>query len=583
MRANRDLVPLHRRILRKQVRTAICCAVLVLTGLLLHSEGSGAVRFQQPTDQPDSGGPLLSEQAAYDVKSYDISLRIDPAERSIGGATVIEAKVVHPLSWFVFDLDPAMTIRSVTLLAGATGQPLTPERRGRRIWCLMPLTRQPGDFVRIRVAYDGKPRISPSPPWSDGFIWSKTADGQPWAAVACQTAGADLWWPCKDHPTDEPDRVTMHFTVPKPLVCASNGTLKSVVENSDNTRTFHWSVSTPINNYCISVNIAPYREVRASYKSVDGTIVPVVFYALPEHEEKARVLVQGWLKMTRFLESKLGPYPFRIDKIGAAETPYLGMEHQTITAYGARFQDNAYGYDWLLYHEFTHDWFGNLVTCPDWNDMWVHEGLTTYMEALYAEALKGPEAYHRYADSFRGRIGNRRPVAPRETTSAQQIYGEDIYFKGAAAMHTLRFLIGEKALNQVLRRVAYPTPELEKVKTGGQCHFGTTEDVRHFAEEAGHQKLDWFFEVYLRQAALPRLHASQREGALDLVWEAPSKLPFPMPIEVDVNGTVMRVPMTNGKGSVPLASGATWKIDPKKWVLAGPVQIDAASGSGSAR
>jgi aminopeptidase N len=317
----------------------------------------------------------------------------------------------------------------------------------------------------------------------------------------------------------------------------------------------------------VTVNIAPYKEVKVEHKSMDGTVTPVVFYALPEHEEKAKTLVTGWLKQIQFLEERLGPYPFRIDKIGAAETPYLGMEHQTITAYGDRFQNNEYGFDWLLFHEFTHDWFGNLVTCPDWNDMWIHEGLTTYMEALFAGALKGEEAYHRYARSFRGRIGNRTPVAPRETRTSGQIYGSDMYFKGAAVIHTLRFLIGEKNVNAVLRRVAYDTPALEKVKTGEQCHFGTTEDFRHIAEEVSGQKLDWFFEVYIRQPVLPRIVSTATGGKLDLKWETPGNLRFPMPVEVEINGKVTRIPMTGGSGSLRLPQGAIWKVDPKEWIL----------------
>lgn len=550
------------------VSLSILVCLVLSTGALSATSPPTASRTVVE-DEPDSGGPLLPEQAAYDVKSYDITLRIDPTEHSIAGATIIEAKVVSPLSYFVFDLDPALTIRTVTLLDGtSSGTPLQAERRGRRLWSLMRKTKQPGDSVRVRIAYDGKPRVSLRPPWSDGFIWSKTTDGQPWAAVACQTAGADLWWACKDHPSDEPDRVTMHFTVPKPLICAANGKLVSTQENPDNTRTFNWTVSTPINNYCVSVNIAPYTEIKTTYKSVDGTVVPVVFYALPEHEVKARTLVQGWLKQIRFLEGRLGPYPFRVDKIGAAETPYLGMEHQTITAYGSNFRDNEYGYDWLLFHEFTHDWFGNLVTCPDWNDMWIHEGLTTYMEALYAEYLKGPDAYKKYAAGFRRRISNRFPVAPREVRSSQQIYGDDIYFKGAAVLHALRYLIGEKALFAVLRRTAYPTAAMEKIKTGAQCHFGTTEDLRQMAEEISGRKLDWFFEVYIRQPKLPVLNALVHDGKLELAWSTPDNLPFPMPVEVEIDGKTQRLDMTDGHGAVTLPSASSqWKVDPNGWVL----------------
>src|SRR5207248_5099392 len=123
----------------------------------------------------------------------------------------------------------------------------------------------------------------------------------------------------------------MHITVPDPLICAANGHLSAVKRNTDHTSTYDWHVSTPINNYAVSVNIAPYRSIEETYTSTTGEKVPAVFYAIPEDYEKAKVLMPKFLQMARFLEETCGPYPFRKDKIGAAETPYLGMEHQTIT------------------------------------------------------------------------------------------------------------------------------------------------------------------------------------------------------------------------------------------------------------
>ncbi|HEX8174558.1 MAG TPA: M1 family metallopeptidase [Pyrinomonadaceae bacterium] len=525
----------------------------------------------------DSGGPIMPEQAAYDVKSYDLALRVNPTEQSIAGELTVKALIVHPVAWLVLDLDTPLNVLTVLDVEQANRpRPLQFERRGGKIWVAFPMTKQPGAQVSVRVNYEGKPRVAPRPPWVGGFIWSKTASGEPWVAVACQNDGADLWWPCKDHPSDEPDTVSLHITVPEPLIVAANGKLQSVVKNRNGTQTFNWLVSNPINNYDVSVNIAPYRVVEGQFKSVAGENVPVFFYALPENYEKAQALFTQFMGYLSFIESHLGPYPFRSDKIGVAETPYLGMEHQTITAYGNNYKQNSYGFDGLLFHEIGHEWWGNLVTASDWRDMWLHEGFQSFMDALYAGHLKGDEGYKQYLAGIRGGIGNFQPVAPRESRSTTQIYFRapdyvnsdgDIYSKGAWILHSLRYLIGDKAFFTALRRMAYPDPSMEKLKDGRQTRFATTDDFRRIAEDASGMKLDWFFEVYLRQPKLPRLVQETNGNNLLLRWDVPGGLPFPMPVEVEWGATVERVEMTNGSATIPLKAGQVPVIDRNKRIL----------------
>jgi len=164
----------------------------------------------------------MPEQAAYDVKSYDLDLRVNPTAQSIAGLLTCRALIVHPTNRFVLDLDTVLTV-AVAALVNTDGseQPLKFERRESKLWLALPTTKQPGEEVRVRIAYAGNPRVAPRPPWVGGFVWAKTADGQPWLGVACQNDGAKVWFPSKDHPSDEPDTVSLHFTVPQPLVAAS--------------------------------------------------------------------------------------------------------------------------------------------------------------------------------------------------------------------------------------------------------------------------------------------------------------------------------------------------------------------------
>lgn len=540
--------------------------------LLLAASSPGALRAQ--VGPYDSGGPLMPEQAAYDVTFYDLALSVDPEARTIRGTLTVTARIVHPTPWLVLDLDPRLDVGSMEEVpATGAARPLSFHREGGKIWAALPRTRQPGETIRVRVAYGGTPREAPNAPWDGGFSWARTPSGAHWIATTGQSDGADLWWPVKDHVSDEPDSMRIRVTVPEPLVVASNGRLLDV-EEGDGVRTYDWFVSTPINTYNVALNIAPYRTLEwRRFESVSGDPFPVVLYVLPEDYENGERLLPEIREHLRFYEETLGPYPFRADKYGVAQTPHLGMEHQTIIAYGAGFRNTSmtggtdWGFDALHHHELSHEWWGNLVTNVDWSDMWLHEGFGTYMQPLYLEWKEGPEAYHAYLASIRGGIQNRIPVAPRGTWSADSIYGGDIYSKGAWVLHTLRFLVGDEPFRMALRRMAYPTPALEAVTDGSQCRFATTDDFLHLVEGITGRELGWFFEVYLRQPDLPRLRAVRRGTRLELEWEVPGGLPFPMPVEVSVDGEVRRVEMTTGRAILTISPDAEVEVDPVDRIL----------------
>ena len=542
---------------------------LLLTVVAFAQRDLGA----RPTD---SGGILMPEQAAYDVKHYDLAVAVDVPNESIKGVLTATALIVKPLDNFVLDLDYPFAVESAMLVDGKKETPLKFERREGKIWIAFPKTEKTGETVNVRVVYSGKPKVAPRPPWVGGFVWSKTADGAPWFATAVQNDGADLWFPVKDHPSDKADTTSLHFTVPGNLVAASNGKLASVVDNKDGTKTFNWEVSQPISNYCIALNVAPYKLIEDSVKSVSGEMIPIKFYVLPQDESKGQSLVDLAKKYTAFYEKYLGPYPFRADKIGIAETPHLGMEHQTITAYGNGFKYNADGDDWLLFHEFGHEWWANLVTAPDWNDFWIHEGFQSFMDTFYIETTKGKDAYFAAMKARYKNLHNVKPVAPREAQTTTQIYmmppdykksDGDIYGKGALILNALRFYIGDEAFFRTLRRTTYPDPKMEKVTNGKQFHFETTDDFLRTAERESGKDLKWFFEVYLRQPQLPKLVAETGANQLNLHWETPNNLPFPMPVDVKIGDKIQRVEMKDGKGSLPLPADAKFEIDPNGWVL----------------
>ncbi len=527
-----------------------------------------------PAKPTVTGAPLIFEQSAYDVQSYDISIDVDVAAKAISGTTVMKAKVVIPTNVIMLDLDTTYTVARVGEFRF--------ERTEGKIWIHFPTTKQPGEEFTTVITYSGTPRVAPNPPWVGGFMWTKTPGGADWVSIAMQNDGADLLFPVKDHPSDKADEVAMHITVPDPLVAAGSGKFEGVKKNPDGTSTYNWRMTNPIPNYEILFNAAPYRVIKDSVKSITGETIPIEFYILPESYDKGAKLIEETKKYNAFFEKYLGPFPWRSQKLGIVETPHLGMEHATLIAYGNKFKYNEHGFDWLMLHEYGHEWWANLVTASDWRDFWIHEGFQSYMDSLYLEHLGKKDAYFAEMRNKAKATLNIQAVAPREATPAYQVYllapdyirsNGDIYGKGASVLHTLRYLIGDDAFFRALRRMSYPTKEMELLSDGRQTRLVNTDDFLSIAEEESKMELDWFFEIYLRQPKLPVLKTevvraadSATQKALLLSWETPSKMPFPMAIDVVVDGKTQRVEMTSGRTNVPFTGNAP-VVDPNGWVL----------------
>ncbi len=575
---------MHWQIKENILRGASILPVLTL----LFVQSLFSQQFRPDYNTLDSGGILIPEQAAYNVSFYDLDVRVDTENRSIEGVLTLSALVVQPMSWLVLDLDSRLEVESVSTPSADWyiskrneyqfgTRPQAYSRfihENGQLWIELGRTYQPGERISRSVHYGGSPRVAVNPPWNGGFTWSKTADGSPWVAVSCQMHGADLWWPVKDHPSDRPDSMSIHITVESPLTAASNGRSRGVTPHDDGTSTWHWFVSTPISNYNVTANIAPYETLSDSMISVAGDTMEVIFWVLPEDVEKGKALFPQFVEQMAFFEELLGPYPFRADKYGIVHTPFLGMEHQSLIAYGAGFRNDVLfnmrvGYDDLMHHELAHEWWGNLVSVYDWKDFWLHEGFATYMQALYVERLAGHAAYHRQVARFRTSIANRVPLAPRETKSTMGISGgNEVYFKGASVLHTLRLLAGDTRFFEILRRFAYPDPALELTSDGSAMRFTSTNEFRKIAEQVYGSRLDWFFDVYVHQPHLPELVVERNGRDVVMRWITPDDLPFNMPVPVQINNEHHLVEFENNRAEIQLPrSVRKFEVDELRWVL----------------
>lgn len=532
-----------------------------------------------------SGAALSPAKAAMDVPHVALGITVDPASQSISGRADYTVRTLAPLDRLELDLDPRFTISAVTL--NGTDMPATAWKNdGGLLSVTLPDRVEQGRQMVLSITYSGRPRVAPRAPWDGGMVWGKTAGGQPFIASAVQGLGCDLFWPCIDHPTKRVGVLDFAIRVPAGLTAAANGRLIGS-ETANGWTTWRWQARHP-NDYGVTLQIGPYELAERSHASRYGNAIPIQFWHLPGNAAQAARLNAEMDQFLRFFESTIGPYPFADEKVGLAETPHLGMEHQTINAYGNGFKLAPEGYDWLMHHEFAHEWFANQLTGARNADMWLAEGFGTYMQPLYLGWKSGDFAYRAALWDLRKKIVSRVPLAPAEEipsgyyNDAEAGWGADIYYKGAWILHTLRGLIGDEAFYDATRRLTYGRPDPAPGNFAPVT--ATTDNFQKIVEQVTGRDMGWFFDAYFRVAPLPRLDVRQQGATLTLQWQVTSPAPFAMPVEVQVDGRTITVPMTGGQGTVPLPRADSHVvIDPDWRVLREDAAISAWQAQERAR
>ena len=393
----------------------------------------------------------------------------------------------------------------------------------------------------------------------------KSKDGYPWVGISCQGNGAHIWFPCKEHPSDEPDSVDIYIKVQKPLSIASNGLLQGVVDHKNKWHTWHWKTRYNINPYNINFTIGNFEVVKRISPVLEKPL-NVEFYVLKNNVNGAEGLLDQAEEFLEFFTRNFGQYPWIKEKFGLVNTPYWGMEHQTMIAYGNDYKNNKKGYDFLLFHEMAHEWWGNYLSVADWADLWIHEGFAVYAEALYLEEKYGADEYNKF---FRTRILKKiprnQPVVPQRNASMELVSGLDPYNKGAYVLHMLRYLIGDEIFFEILNEF----PHIKKELPNNQV---SSNDFVEFVHKKHGKNIDWFFKVYLFEEEYPVLIQKTKHGSnhtfIELRWKNKN---FEMPVDVFYNSNTglrqRRLSLTNKPTMIAIPQYNKIKIDPEKRVL----------------
>jgi len=548
-------------------------ALLCLFAALGVPGAVSATVAQQPVTTPftlSTGTPRTSEQQSVRFDKADLAIRVFPDDKRIEGTAQLEFTTIAALDQLQLELDAGFRIGSISVDGIDIPQGTGWRNDGGRLTIPFDRERTDGQSFRIEISWAGRPHIARNPPWDGGFVWSTTPDGRPWIATAVQGEGCDLFWPCIDHPKGKPGRIDLHITVPAGLSAPSNGRLVAKIDNADGTTTWSWTAR-DAGTYAVALNIGPYEELADEYQSRFGNRFPLRFWHLPTAPEGApEALFAELTPMLDFYEATIGPFPFADEKVGVVETPHLGMEHQTINAYGNAYRLDGRGYDWLLQHELAHEWFGNQMTNENWDDMWLHEGLGTYMQPLYARWLNGERYMEAELAEMRKSLINRFPLVSGQPKDSGSVYdqttgpGLDLYYKGALVAHSLKLLMGDEAFFRALRHLVYG--RADPAPGNFTPIYRSTREFIHFVNLEAGQDLNWFFDTYVFQAALPRLVLTRSDHEATLTW-GDVQNPFPMPVEIEIDGEIQVLDMTLGSQTIEVPSRAHILVDPRNRVL----------------
>ena len=462
-------------------------ALFLLSSILIFSQD-----FEKPEKENlQKVNSLLKVEypgdSTIDIKYYKLNLKVTYNPDYLSGSVTVKAAPVHnPLNSFFLDLQDPMTVDSV--LSG--NAKLHFSHANAKLNITLNKTYNPDETFEIKIYYQGVPGAS----GFGSFEFQTHGNNEPAIWTLSEPYGASDWFPCKDPPADKADSSDVWITVDKNLYGVSNGTLVDIVENPDNTATYKWTNKYPIAQYLISLAISDYTIYKSYFKYSEKDSMPVFNYIYPENLANYKANLDKVPKMLQITSDYFGLYPFITEKYGNAEMGWKnggGMENQTVSSL-SNFSET------VIVHELVHQWFGDKITCRDWQDIWLNEGFATYGEMLYAEKVYGDSAYDNFVTLEMARAKNAKgSIYVQDISSISEIFNNNrTYSKGGIVLHMLRGVVGDSVFFKILKtysndpRIAYGT--------------AVTADFQRDAETVSGENLEYFFNEWIYGEGYPK-------------------------------------------------------------------------------
>lgn len=477
-------------------------------------------------------GSITPERAWWDLGHYHLDIKVDPKQRTISGKNTMKYRVLAEKDRLQIELQAPMKLDKVL----QSGKALSVEKDGYSYFISLQEEHVIGSEHEITMYFSGQPQVAIRAPWDGGITWTKDENGIDFIASSNQGVGASIWWPNKDHAYDEPDNGTLiSVEVPEHLVDVSNGRLIKTDHNKKaKTKTYHWQVVNPINNYGININIGDYVHFGEKYQGEKGQL-DMDYWVLRDNLAKAKVQFKDAKRTIEALEHWFGPYPFYEDSFKLVEAPYLGMEHQSSVTYGNGYQNGYLGrdrsstgagmlFDFIIVHETGHEWFANNITHNDVADLWIHESFTNYSESLFLEYHFGKETAYKYTRGQRLNIANQAPIIGEYNIHSEG--SSDMYDKGGNMLHIIRQIIdNDKTWRTILRGL----------NKDFYHKIVTSQDIEQYISEKSAKDFSKVFDQYLRDIRIPTFEYFIKGKTMKIRWGNVIK-DFDMPVRVHLNG-----------------------------------------------
>ena len=511
--------------------------------------------------------------ATIDVTYYGLDLRLTHTPNSLRGAATITLKsTTTGLTSFFLDLNSTTATTGEGLHVDSVkvgNQKVVYQHTQNKLTITPPQPLANGQSLTLTVFYQGVPNSSAQGSFRFGRHENNT---EPSIWSLSEPYGAPDWFPCKDTPADKADSSAVRITAPARFVSVSNGKLVSMTDNSDGTRTYHWKNSYPIAQYLISIAMSNYEQFDTPF-TYGAQTMPVTHYIYPEILPQVRSNLSLTPIMLSLFTDRFGPYPFLREKYGHAQFGEGGgMEHQTISSMVVGALNPT-----TIAHELAHQWFGDKITCRDWQNIWLNEGFASYAEAVYTESVGGQSGYQSYMNNFMSRARSALgSVYVQDISNSNNIFNPSrSYAKGAAVLHMLRGIVGDSTFFRALKTYA-ATPTLA-------YQSAVTEDFQAVAQQVSGKDLAYFFKQWIYGEGYPTYKATLSGGASttnvmvrleqrNATASNPSSFTMPMQIKVQSATGDTTVTVFNDRAdqtfSLPTKGFVTNVIiDPNNWIL----------------
>ena len=471
------------------------------------------------------GNSLERPSRSFHVIHYKLVIGFDEAQKQVSGTASISLSPLSlPLDSLTLDAAD-MDVRSVTVPSG----PLRFANRSPHLVVFFDKPLRDVDTTTISVEYSCKP--------TTGLYFIQPDSTNPRRRRQIWSQGEDtdnhFWFPCYDYPNDKATSEVI-ATVPEAYVLLSNGTLLGTSHDPvKKTNTFHWFESRPHSSYLIMVAAGEYDLARAQYRDI-----PLEYYVYKDRvQDGVRCLAITPLAM-KFFEDKIGvPYPWeKYAQIWITDFMWGGMENVsavTLNDEGYLLDSRAqvdFTSDDVVVHELAHQWWGDLVTSRDWNNLWLHEGFANYFEVLFKEHEKGEDYFQYDLMQQASSVVNTEDAQGRSPLVGQNGYTANIYSKGCWVLHMLRNILGEegfwKAMHLYATRFAYRNADSYELMLA--------------IEDATGRNLGWFFDQWVYKAGYPKIFVTS-------VWNDTTRtlqLEFDQTQVIDSLTPVFRFPLT---------------------------------------